>query len=148
MGVYVSPDDGPSYCLHEPKPASGPAICDNCVHVRYGRGPGGSFNEPRYAEHWTCGAVPDKVNRPAGVDPITGETIPASVVKVRCATKNKRGDCADYRSRKQPRMSFAEEPTQPRDNEPRKLAPEHLVLSAMLVFALGMLLGAAIATAV
>lgn len=93
MSILVSPDTGPSYILHEPKPGTGPAVCAKCVHVRKGR-----LSGPEYCETWTCGAAPVEIRRPAGVDPISGEHVPAWTVGTRCTARNKTGECPDFQS--------------------------------------------------
>lgn len=95
MSIMVHSDTGPSYILHEPKPGNGPAVCANCVHVCKGR-----MSAPEYCEAWTCGAAPVEIRRRAGVDPISGEHVPAWTVGTRCTAKNKTGECPDFQSRR------------------------------------------------
>ncbi len=95
MSILVSPDTGPSYILHDPKPGNGPAVCANCTHVnRQG------FIGDRFAAAWTCDAAPVEVKRPAGTDPITGEHVPAWTIGVRCTARNKTGECPDFQTRR------------------------------------------------
>lgn len=91
MSVRVTSDTGPSFILHEPTPGSGSAVCARCVHLRTG-----SLSDRQFCKSWTCGAVPGKVIREAGVDPITGEDVPVLISRPRCVERNANGDCQDF----------------------------------------------------
>lgn len=93
MGVRVQSDCGPSYTLHEPTPASGSAVCANCIHVNK-RG----MASREFCEAWTCDAAPVEIKRPAGTDPITGEHVPAWTIGTRCTARNKAGECPDFQA--------------------------------------------------
>jgi hypothetical protein len=134
MSVRVSPDDGPSYTLHEPTPARGLAVCARCVHVNRG-----VWTAPKYCEAWTCAAVPLKTVRPAGTDPITGEHVRALTSGTRCTERNKSGECPDF---------LATSAVTSTKLTAWKLEPEHLIVAAVLVLALGGMLGAAFTMAI
>jgi hypothetical protein len=140
MSVRVYPDNGPSYTVHEPEPSTGRAVCANCKHVRKG-----FLSEPRFCKAWTCGAVPGKLIRPAGIDSITGEAVSELVSRPFCVDRNAHGECQDFAAGVA-EGSTSNRTTEAPRNDDSQVDFSSAVLAAIVFFVAGACLGGIVAT--